>query len=294
MPHIQFIDTTLREGFQSAITPFRESITPMVYAQAAIENLHLAFAEIYGPNFYYPSEEYESLVQTLGSQLQLYCGVIDKFDASRKLYVKELVAPRLSITVIHKNAQTLDKLQEVLKVYPSATLRVGMECAGSTDKSDLICLMQQLDQIKRIENITLSDSNGMLTPNALRKLIVELPRLRNTTLGFHLHNDKGLALANALMAVETAVKAGQENLSLDYTFYGLGERYGLLSLQELAASGHNIVKGKTQEGIRSIGELFSDEAVRFHSLPYMKDVVHVAASHFDVNGNLRPEYQAGN
>jgi isopropylmalate/homocitrate/citramalate synthase len=294
MPHIQFIDTTLREGFQSAIPLFRKAVSPTAYAQAAAEHLNFAFAEIYGPDFYYSADEYRSLVQALGPRLQLYCGVIDKFDVSKKPHLRDLAAPRLSFTVIHKNAESITKLQQVLKIYPSATLRVGIECAGSADGSDLTQLLHQLDQIEHIRNITLSDSNGMMTPDTLRKLIRELPHLTNTTLGFHLHADKGLAAANAFTAIETATAEGHENVSLDYTFHGLGERYGLLSLQEIAAFSQDAVVGKPQAAIRSISELFSDEASRFRSLPYMRDVVHVAASHFDANGNLRPEYRTDN
>lgn len=294
MSNIQFIDTTLREGFQGAITPFKNGITPAAYAEAAISNLNFAFAEIYGPDVYYPADTYNSIIQTLGQQLQLYCGVIDKFDASKKLHLKKLAAPRLSFTVIHKNAESVNKLQKVLATYPTATFRVGMECASSADKSDLVRTMQQLDGIEQVTNITLSDSNGTMTPSDIRKLIAELPPLKDATLGFHLHNDKGLALTNAITALEASAAAGYKDLSLDYTFYGLGERYGLLSLQELAASGQNIIIDKTQETIRKISELFSEEASRFHVLPYMKDVVHVAASHFDASGNLRPEYRTNN
>ena len=294
MTHIKFIDTTLREGFQSAIPPFKKESSPTAYAHAALENLSLEFAEIYGPEVYYPAEEYSSLVKTLGARLQLYCGVIDKFDADKKPHIKALDSPRLSFTVINKNAESINKLQQVLKTYPTATLRIGMECAGSADKSDLIRTMQQLDEIERVKNITLSDSNGTMTPDDVRELISELPALKQATLGFHLHNDKGLALANAITALEASSAAGYENISLDYTFYGLGERYGLLSLQELAASGQHIVLGETQKEIRNISELFSEEASKFHVLPYMKDVVHVAASHFDAKGNLRPEYRTSN
>jgi isopropylmalate/homocitrate/citramalate synthase len=294
MPNIQYIDTTLREGLQSAIPPFKQGTTPTTYAQAASEHLQLAFAEIYGPEVYYPVEEYDSLISTLGSRLQLYCGPIDKFDFDKKPHLKTLDAPRLSFTIIHKNTESLDKLQHVLKMCPSATLRVGLECAGSGDKSGIIQFIKDLDGVNRIKNITLSDSNGAMTPDTVRKLVTEVPRLKQSTLGFHLHNDKGLATANAIAAIEAAANAKHKNISLDYTFYGLGERYGLLSLQELAASGQEVVIGKVREEIRNLSELFSDEASRFHSLPYMRDVVHVAASHFDANGNLRPEYRTDN
>lgn len=71
---IEFIDTTLREGFQSSLNLFQKPATPTAYASAALDCLNVSYLEIYGPNIYYPTEEYESLVELLGQRLQLYCG----------------------------------------------------------------------------------------------------------------------------------------------------------------------------------------------------------------------------
>jgi len=290
---VEFIDTTLREGLQGAIKPFAPGISPSAYAQAVTSELNTTYAEIYGPDIYYSSQDYEAIVEVLGSRLQLYCGVLANFDADKKPHIKQLAAPRLSLTVIDKNAAAIDKVKSILELYPKATLRLGMECANSANQSAMIEFLEELNNIERVTNITLSDSNGTMTPLVLRDLIANLPHRLNATLGFHLHNDKGLAVANALTALEALAITGQK-VSLDYTFYGLGERYGLLSLQEIAALGHDIVKGDTQEEVRKIGRLFTEEASHFHRLPYTKDVVHVAASHFDKNGQLRPEYRDNN
>lgn len=290
-PKIQFIDTTLREGFQSATQLFSSGVVPADYAKMATANLNTAYMEIYGPEFYYSTADYELLAETLRSQLQLYCGVVNKFEPAKKPHINNLHSPRLSLTVIDKSTATIEKLQHVLNYYPSATLRLGIECAGSTDTSVLFDFLQKLANTERVDNITLSDSNGTMTPESVRELILNFSEPIKSTLGFHLHNDRGLAAANALTAIEACTMLGQEKVSFDYTYGGLGERYGLLSLQEIAAFGQPIIQGDSGEKIKEMGHLFTDEALHFHSLPYMKEVVHVAASHFDTSGNLRPEYR---
>lgn len=291
LPQIEFVDTTLREGFQSSIELFGEHIKPAAYAKAAIASLNVSYLEIYGPGVYYSAEDYESVVEASGQQLQLYCGTVDHFDPAKKQHINNLLNPRLSLTVIKKNPTTIKKIQHILDCYPRATLRLGLECAGSTDTSTIMNFLKQLIKLERLDTITLSDSNGTMAPDAVRKMILGFSAPFTNTLGFHLHNDRGLAAANAVAAIEACAKVSQEKVSFDFTYGGLGERYGLLSLQEIAALGQDIIKGDTEQQIKKIGNLFTDEALCFHSLPYMKEATHVAASHFDANGNLRPEYR---
>ena len=79
--------------------------------------------------------------------------------------------------------------------------------------------------------IRLADSNGALAPRRVAQLLAELrAQLPGTVLGFHAHNDLGLATANTLAAFE----AGATHL--DVTINGLGERAGNARLAEVATA----------------------------------------------------------
>jgi isopropylmalate/homocitrate/citramalate synthase len=289
--NIEFVDTTLREGFQSAQQLFRKGASPHDYAEIVTDLLNVSFVEIYGPEIYYTKADYESLVQQLASRLQLYCGVVDKFNPLQKLHINDLHKPRLSFTVIDKKDTAVRSIETILNEYPSASLRLGLECVGSSNTTELTKLLKKLAQLDRIAMVTLSDSNGIMTPLSLTKLIESLPQHMPWTLGFHLHNDSGMAVANTLAAISISAKLGIDNISFDYTYNGLGERYGLLSLQELVAIGQFNTISNPAATIKKLSTLFTAEALQFHSLPYMKETVHVAASHFDHNGKLRTEYR---
>lgn len=78
--------------------------------------------------------------------------------------------------------------------------------------------------------VRLADTSGILDPLETRELCtyVATQKPPEALLGFHAHNDLGMASANAYMALRSG--AG----SVDVTVNGLGERCGNASLEQLA------------------------------------------------------------
>lgn len=79
------------------------------------------------------------------------------------------------------------------------------------------------------EKLVLCDTKGGMLPEEVRKIIGKtrdsLIKLgKNPNLGVHFHNDSGLAVANALVAVEEGV------VQIQGTINGMGERVGNLDL----------------------------------------------------------------
>jgi homocitrate synthase NifV len=81
----------------------------------------------------------------------------------------------------------------------------------------------------------------------------------NTVIGFHAHNDLGMATANAVAALDAG--AG----SIDVTVNGLGERAGNASLDEVVASAvHTLGRemGISMRALTSLGRVVSEASGR--------------------------------
>lgn len=77
------------------------------------------------------------------------------------------------------------------------------------------------------EVVSIADTAGAINPSGMRLLVRELLRIVKVPICVHCHNDFGLALANAISAVEAGAKI------VDGSIGGLGERAGNVSLDEL-------------------------------------------------------------
>ena len=106
---------------------------------------------------------------------------------------------------------------------------VGLQDAGRADESFLAEISEAAVSIGA-GRIRLADSVGIMTVDATFQLVRKiLSRIGKAELGFHAHNDFGLATANTLAAIEAGAT------SVDVTINGLGERAGNAPLEEIAA-----------------------------------------------------------
>jgi homocitrate synthase NifV len=78
------------------------------------------------------------------------------------------------------------------------------------------------------DRVRLADTVGILTPNRTQDLIARTVAWAGPMeIGFHAHNDFGMATANAVSAIEAGAA------SVDVTVAGLGERAGNAALEEV-------------------------------------------------------------
>ena len=123
-------------------------------------------------------------------------------------------------------AQMLDELRAVAALRrgtaPGVTLEVGLSTAfgctlqGPVSEDDVIRLA--LDCVAAgVDEVGLSDTTGMANPAQVRRLFTRLrSELGDRAGAAHLHNTRGLGLANCLAAYEAGVR------SFDSSLAGLG------------------------------------------------------------------------
>jgi homocitrate synthase NifV len=81
------------------------------------------------------------------------------------------------------------------------------------------------------DRIRLADTVGCLNPTQTYHLVARaMARVPGSVIGFHAHNDLGMATANTIAALEAGAGA------VDVTVNGLGERAGNASLDEVVAA----------------------------------------------------------
>jgi methanogen homocitrate synthase len=103
------------------------------------------------------------------------------------------------------------------------------EDATRTDFDFLKNLFEKAEKMGA-ERIGIADTTGCAHPLGIRWFVRELKKTIKKPISVHLHNDFGLALANALAAVEEGARA------VGVTVNGLGERAGNVPLEQFSVA----------------------------------------------------------
>jgi 2-isopropylmalate synthase len=101
-----------------------------------------------------------------------------------------------------------------------------------TTRADLSVLLR-LDEIALragARAVSISDTVGCATPHSIQYIVSAVVRAFGVPVHVHCHNDFGLAMANALAAVEAGAEV------IDTTINGLGERAGNLDMAQFVAT----------------------------------------------------------
>lgn len=126
-------------------------------------------------------------------------------------------------------ARTL--LEDVRRNHPRVVLRFSGEDAFRTSTTDLFRVYDELAPL--VDRLGLPDTVGVATPATVAARVTALrTRYPNVELEGHFHNDRGLALVNALEAVKNGVRY------CNTTVCGVGERSGITSLTSLLFNLH--------------------------------------------------------
>lgn len=102
------------------------------------------------------------------------------------------------------------------------SVRAGIQCAFGSVEEGVIDPRKVIGMARRIlafgvDELSLADSTGMTNPQALRRLVQELrPMVKPVPLVLHLHDTRGMGLANVLSAMRSGVTY------FDTAFGGLG------------------------------------------------------------------------
>ncbi|MDA8163575.1 MAG: pyruvate carboxyltransferase [Desulfobacteraceae bacterium] len=233
------IDSTLREGLQAVGISF----SPAAKAAIAGELLAIGIEEIEIGIASRREEELASLVQAIRAtpgpkgRLALWSRCREEDIA---------VAANLDIDVLSLSIPVTDRLlaskmgcsrsgalalaeRSVRQARRSfAYVSVGLEDATRAEPE---FLDQMIACIARAgaARVRLADTVGHGSPGSIGRLVARVRERSGLAVGFHGHNDFGMASANAVAALD----AGAE--WVDATVLGLGERAGNARLEEVAA-----------------------------------------------------------
>lgn len=144
----------------------------------------------------------------------------------------------LPVSRIHLNAIGKDMTwvyDQLHELVPWALSNFDYVSVGAQDASraDAWELKHFVAEVRTVgaHRVRIADTVGIWHPMAAYETCFDcVDAARGMTVGVHMHNDLGMALANSVMALEAGVN------SVDTTVLGLGERAGNTALEQLIMS----------------------------------------------------------
>lgn len=294
MTRIRFIDSTLRDGEQTPGVCFSRVDKLMIATR--LDQLGIPEIEAGIPVM---GESVQGDIRTirdlgLKADISVWCRArFEDLDAAEAcgvnlVHVALPASDRLLSTMDRDGSWLKDQADAVLR---SASRRFPMVSCGLMDASR--CSPERLQALTALavqtgaQRVRLADTVGLWHPAAVttvfQKLRASFPAL---TLGFHGHNDLGMATANALAAVLAGANC------IDVTVNGLGDRAGNVALAEIVMALELAVGMPTGIDTRQLSQLSKHVAkASGEAIPADKPVVgdrvfqHEAGIH--VKGLLR-------
>ncbi len=202
--------------------------------------------------------------------------------------VYETLKAEPDIVVVFGKAWLLH-VHEVLKVSPEENIEMivdtvqffkdhGLEVIfdaehffdGYKDNPEYaLKVVKTLDELK-VRTIVLCDTNGGCLPHEIHDIVRQVKsHIKNSTVGVHLHNDTGCAVANTIMAV----LAGAEHVQV--TVNGIGERCGNADLCQVVP---NLMLKLGIEALRG-------------GVEKLRHLTHISRLVYEMTGTIRNPYQ---
>jgi len=240
---VRFLDTTLRDGEQSAgigmtveekleiakqLQKLRVDIIEAGFAASspgdfrAVNNIA---AEVKGP--------------IIASLARAHPNDVDQAWEA----VKVAESPRIHVFLSSSEIQVMHQLrknrEEVMEMAISMVERAKKHCSDvefspmDATRTDPEYLFQMLESVIRAgaTTINIADTVGYAIPSSFAQLLKNIQEnvagVENVTLSVHCHNDLGLAVSNSLAAVEAGAR------QVEGCINGIGERAGNASLEEI-------------------------------------------------------------
>ncbi len=237
---IKFFETTLRDGEQTpGINYFAEEKLEIAQALAdmGFDTLDCGFAISGEPEF----EAIRLIARTVGnaeicSIARCYPGDIDRAWESVKDAAYSAIHPFISTSPLHREVKLGKTRAEVLEMSRTAVARgrgytENVDFAlEDTTRTEHDFILEVVGAVMRegVRFVSLCDTVGYALPWEFGALVDDVRReYPDVRISAHCHDDLGLAVANAL----TALQHGAERV--DTCFNGLGERAGNAATEDV-------------------------------------------------------------
>ena len=237
MKHVRIIDATLRDGMHAVshqFTPEQMAVIAKGMEEAGVDTIEVGHGDGLG-----------------GSSMQY--GFAKSSDAEYLSAVSKMLKKTKLDVLLIPGIGTIEDLKEVME-YGVKTVRVathvteadvgeqhigfcknnGLEVVGFLMMSHMAPPAKIVEQAKLFESygadmVYVTDSAGAMVPGDVRERIQAVKEAISLPVGFHGHNNLGLAIGNSLAAIEAGA------VSIDTCVRGLGAGAGNAQLEVLVA-----------------------------------------------------------
>lgn len=241
---MELLDTTLREGEQCYGVFF--SVETKVRLARLLDEVGVDFIEAGHPAAAPSIRQAVAAIATLGLRAQLIGHA--RMDRKEIRLVRDLglswvgLFSGINAASLERyglsRAAAFERISRSVRYAKDIGLSVRFTCedASRTGPAELAELYERLRELG-VDRLSYADTVGTDTPERLEQLAHALGgHTPFSALHFHFHDDRGSAFANAVKAVELGARC------IDASILGLGERMGIVSLEEMIAS-HDGRKG---------------------------------------------------
>jgi 4-hydroxy-2-oxovalerate aldolase len=237
MKKIRIIDTTMRDGMHAVSHQFSTDDMMQLaqgLEQAGVPAIEVAHGDgLGGSSFQYgfakhTDEEYLKAVSSVLTDAKIAVllipgiGTIDDLKMAASYHAK-IVRVATHVTEADVGIQHIQTAK-----------KLGMEAIGFLMMSHMVEPEKIAEQAKIFADagadmIYVTDSAGALTPDQVEARITAVREKVGLPVGFHAHNNLGLAIGNTLKAIECGVS------SIDATCKGLGAGAGNCQIEVITA-----------------------------------------------------------
>ncbi len=270
---VGILDSTLREGEQTPGVVF--TVDQRVEIARALSSLGVAMIEAghpaVSPDIYEGIKRIMKLKREgeITSEILAHSRAVKRdIEVGAELEV-DRIAIFFGVSDIHLKAKHHVSREEALNIiaeHVSYAKSHGVKVrftAEDGSRTDLDYLVQVVKTARDAgaDRVSIADTVGILYPSKTRELFSYLTReVPGVEFDIHAHNDLGMAVANALAAVEGGATI------IHATVNGLGERVGIVPLQVVAAAikyhfGIDVVKLDQLPKVASLVEKYSGIAM---------------------------------